>query len=132
MSQLKDWRVDLTLEEKRALVAKLLKEKAAAGRAVRGLVHHMIEEQASRTPDAVAVAVDGRSLTYRRLNARANRLARRLRALGVGPEVLVGLCTSRSPDMLVALLAVLKAGGAYVPLDPYFPADRLAFMIADA
>jgi amino acid adenylation domain-containing protein len=132
MSQLKDRRVDLTLEEKRALVAKLLREKAAAGRAVPGLVHRMIEEQAARTPDAVAVAADGRCLTYRRLNARANRLARRLRALGVGPEVLVGLCTSRSPDMLVALLAVLKAGGAYVPLDPHFPADRLAFMIADA
>jgi len=134
MSQLKDRRVDLTLEEKRALIARLLKEKAATDRAVPGLVHRMIEDQASRTPDAVAVAVaaDGRSLTYRRLNAQANRLARRLRALGVGPEVLVGLCASRSPDMLVALLGVLKAGCAYVPLDPHFPADRLAFMIADA
>jgi amino acid adenylation domain-containing protein len=132
MSQLKDRRVDLTVEKKRALVARLLKEKAAAAGAVRDPVHRMIEGQVTRTPDAVAVAADGRSLTYRRLNARANRLARRLRALGVGPEVLVGLCAPRCPDMLVALLAVLKAGGAYVPLDPHFPADRLAFMIADA
>jgi non-ribosomal peptide synthetase component F len=132
MNQLKDRRLGLTLEQKRALVAKLLKEKAAAGQAVPGLVHRVIEKQASRTPDAIAVVADGRSLTYCELNARANRLARCLRTLGVGPEVLVGLCTSRSPDMLVALLAVLKAGGAYVPLDPHFPADRLAFMIADA
>src|SRR5262249_15618746 len=116
MSQLKDRRLDLTLEEKRALVAKLLKEKAAAGRAAPGFVHRLIEQQASRTSDAVAVAADGRSLTYPQLNARSNRLARYLRALDVGPEVLVGVCTSRSPDMLVALLAVLKAGGAYVPL----------------
>src|SRR5215471_867005 len=124
MSQLTVRRRGLTLEEKRALVAKLLKEKAAAGRAVPGLVHRVIEQQASRRPEAVAVAAEGRSLTYRELNDRANRLARCLRTLGVGPEVLVGLCTSRSPDMLVALLAVLKAGGAYVPLDPHFPADR--------
>jgi amino acid adenylation domain-containing protein len=132
MTQLKDRRVDLTLEEKRALVARLLTEKAAAGRAVPGVVHRMIEQQASRTPDAVAVAADRRSVSYRQLNARANRLARRLRALGVGPEVLVGVCTSRSPGMVAALLAVLKAGGAYIPLDPHFPTDRLAFMIADA
>jgi hypothetical protein len=83
MSQLRDRRAGLTLEEKRALVARLLKEKAAAGRAVPGLVHRAIEQQAARTPDAVAVAADGRSLTYRRLNARANRLARYLRSLGV-------------------------------------------------
>ena len=127
MSQVKERRDDLTLEEKRALVARLLKEKAAGGRAGPGLVHRWIEAQAARTPDAVAVAAGDRSLTYRQLNGRANRLARRLRGLGVGPEVLVGVCTSRSPDMLVALLAVLKAGGAYVPLDPAFPADRLAY-----
>src|SRR5262249_14083399 len=66
------------------------------------------------------------------LSRRANQLARRLRRLGVGPEVLVGVCTSRSPDMLVALLAVLKAGGGYVPLDSAYPSDRLAFMLDDA
>src|SRR5579875_3880284 len=125
MSQLRDRRADLTLKEKRALAARLLREEAAASRSTPGLGHRMIERQASRTPDAVAVAADGRALTYRELNARANRLARRLRTLGVGPEVLVGVCTSRSPGMLVALLAVLKAGAAYVPLDPHFPADRL-------
>ena len=67
-----------------------------------------------------------------RLNARANRLARRLRILGVGPEVLVGLCTGRSTAMVVGLLAVLKAGGAYVPVDPAYPPDRIAFMLDDA
>ncbi len=72
------------------------------------------------------------SLTYAQLNARANRLARRLRGLGVGPEVLVGLCAGRSAAMVVGLLAVLKAGGAYLPLDPSYPPDRLAFMLDDA
>ena len=72
------------------------------------------------------------SITYAELNARANRLARRLRAMGVGPEVLVGLFLGRSADMVVGLLAVLKAGGAYVPLDPAYPAERLAFMLDDA
>ena len=88
--------------------------------------------QAERTPEAVALTCAGESLTYAELNARANRLARRLRALGVGPEVLVGLCAGRSAEMVVGLLAVLKAGGAYVPLDPAYPADRLAFMLDDA
>ena len=95
-------------------------------------VHRLIEAQAERTPEAVALSCAGESLTYAELNARANRLARRLRALGVGPEVLVGLCVRRSPAMVVGLLAVLKAGGAYVPLDPAYPAERLAFMLEDA
>jgi amino acid adenylation domain-containing protein len=88
--------------------------------------------QGQRRPAAVAVRAAGESLTYSELNARANRLARRLRALGVGPEVLVGVCASRSTAMVVGLLAILKAGGAYVPLDPNYPADRLAFMLGDA
>src|SRR3954468_17175011 len=95
-------------------------------------VHRWIEMQASRHPEAVALTGPGESLTYRQLNARANGLARRLRALGVGPEVLVGVCAGRSPALVVGLLAVLKAGGAYVPLDPAYPADRLAFMLDDA
>jgi amino acid adenylation domain-containing protein len=95
-------------------------------------VHHMIEAQAARTPDAVAVVHEGESLTYAQLNARANGLARRLMESGVGPEVRVGICLERGPGMIVSLLAVLKAGGAYVPLDPGYPAARLAFMAADS
>src|SRR5262245_5284186 len=78
-------------------------------------VHRWIEARAARPPHAAARPCSAGPLTSAELNARANRLARRLRALGVGPEALVGLCTRRSLDMVVALLAVLKAGGAYVP-----------------
>ena len=95
-------------------------------------VHTVIEEQAARTPEAVAVVYGNRTLTYRQLNERANQLARYLRKLGVGPDVLVGLCVTRSLDMMVALLGIHKAGGAYVPLDPTYPRARLAFMLADA
>ena len=95
-------------------------------------IHQLFEAQAARTPDAVAVAGDGRELTYRQLDRRANRLAHHLRSLGVGPEVLVGICVERSPEMVIGLLAILKAGGAYVPLDPSHPPERLAFMAADA
>ena len=96
------------------------------------LVHQLYEAQAARTPDAPALLFGGRSLTYRELDARANRLAQHLRSLGVGPDVLVGLCVERSPEMVVGLLGILKAGGAYVPLDPSYPAQRLAFMLEDA
>ncbi len=92
----------------------------------------LFEAQVGRTPQAVAIVCRGDTLTYDALNARANRLAHRLRALGVGPDVLVGLCVERSTDMVAALLAVLKAGGAYVPLDPTYPAERLAYMLGDA
>ena len=92
----------------------------------------LFRQQVARTPDAIAVEGPGGSLTYAALNARANRLAHRLRAEGVGPERLVGLCAERGVDMLVGLLAVLKAGGAYVPLDPAYPAQRLAFQLDDA
>jgi amino acid adenylation domain-containing protein len=95
-------------------------------------VHHLFEEQASRTPDARAVAYGGQTLTYRELNARANRLARHLARRGVGRGALVGVCLERSPDALVAILGVLKAGGAYVALDPTYPQDRLGFMTADS
>ncbi|HXH09698.1 MAG TPA: amino acid adenylation domain-containing protein [Alphaproteobacteria bacterium] len=95
-------------------------------------LHELIEQQVERTPDAVAV-VDGRAeFTYGELNRRANQLAHRLRALGVGPDVLVGVLVERSVEMVVALLGVLKAGGAYVPLDPSYPMERMAFMLSDS
>ncbi|HEX6038128.1 amino acid adenylation domain-containing protein, partial [Longimicrobium sp.] len=95
-------------------------------------VHALFETQAARTPDAVAVVFGAESVTYAALDARANRLANRLRALGVGPEARVGVCLERSVEMVVSLLAVLKAGGAYVPVDPSYPADRIAYMLEDS
>ncbi len=123
-------------------------------------VHQLFEAVAARMPDAIAVTEDGRPetgatqsppqpprmqggagqspianrqspISYRELNARANQLAHHLRSLGVGPDVLVALCMERSPELLIAILAVLKAGGAYVPLDPGYPAERLRYMIED-
>ncbi|NNA48685.1 non-ribosomal peptide synthetase [Pseudomonas lactis] len=95
-------------------------------------VHTLIEAQVLRTPDALALIFAGQALSYSALNARANRLAHRLMAAGVGPDVLVGLAAERSVEMVVGLLAVLKAGGAYVPLDPEYPRDRLAYMLQDS
>ena len=95
-------------------------------------MHELFEATAARRPGAVAVSFEGQSLTYGDLNTRANRLAHALRRLGVGPDVLVGLCVERSPDLLVGLLGVLKAGGAYVPLDPAYPSDRIAWVLEDA
>ena len=96
------------------------------------LVHSLIEEQARRTPDAVALRFEDTSLTYGELDARANQLAHHLRGLGVGPEVRVGVCLERSLELVVALLGTLKAGGAYVPLDPAYPPERLYGMLEDA
>ncbi|GHF24625.1 hypothetical protein GCM10010218_01480 [Streptomyces mashuensis] len=96
------------------------------------LIHERLAEQAARTPDAVAVVAEDGTLTHRELDERANRLAHHLRALGAGPESLVGLCVGRGTGMAVGLLGILKAGAAYVPLDPSFPADRLTYMLADS
>ncbi|HVH12652.1 MAG TPA: amino acid adenylation domain-containing protein, partial [Longimicrobium sp.] len=95
-------------------------------------VHRLFEAQAARTPDAVALVCEDEQLTCEALNARANRLAHRLRALGVGPDVPVALCFERGVEMIVGLLGVLKAGGVYVALDTALPAERLAFMLADS
>ena len=92
----------------------------------------LIAAQATRTPDAMAVVFEGRSLTYAELDARANQLAHRLRELGVGGGDLVGICLPRSEQMLVALLGTLKAGAAYVPIDPAYPAERQRYMLEDA
>ncbi len=94
--------------------------------------HERFETQAAAHPDRVAIRASGASITYGELNARANRLARHLRDLGVEADRLVGVHVDRSPDMLMALLAVHKAGGAYVPLDPLFPQERLTMIAADA
>jgi amino acid adenylation domain-containing protein len=95
-------------------------------------IHELFEAQVERAQEAIAVQFDGKQLTYRELNARANQLAHYLRQLGVGPEKLVGICVERSLEMVVGLLGILKAGGAYVPLDPSYPRERLAFMLEDA
>ncbi|MCJ0871765.1 non-ribosomal peptide synthetase [Streptomyces sp. AP-93] len=95
-------------------------------------VHEAFEEQVARTPDAVAVVFEDDALTYRELNARANRIAHVLRAKGIGPESLVGICLERGTELMPALLGVLKSGAAYLPLDPANPADRLAYIASDA
>ncbi|NCT42247.1 MAG: amino acid adenylation domain-containing protein [Microcystis aeruginosa G11-09] len=95
-------------------------------------IHQLIEEQAARTPDAVAVVFESQQLTYAELNSRANQLAHYLRSLGVETEVIVGLCVERSLDMIVALFGILKAGAAYLPLDPEYPQARLQFMLEDS
>ena len=94
--------------------------------------HELFEQQVARDPAAIALVFGHRQVSYGELNDRANRVAHHLRRRGVGPDVLVGVCLERSPEMVVALLAVWKAGGAYVPLDPAYPPERLSFMIDDA
>ena len=92
---------------------------------------HLFEQQVERSAEAIAVRYEEQQLTYAELNERANQLAHYLRALGVGPEVLVGICLPRSVELIVGLLGILKAGGAYLPLDPGYPAERLSFMLED-
>jgi amino acid adenylation domain-containing protein len=103
-------------------------EEVAAG----VCIHHRFEAAARAHPDLPAVLDGGARLTYAELDRRADVIARRLRALGVGPESRVGVCLPRCADLYAALLGVMKAGGAYVPLDPGYPADRLAAMVEDA
>ncbi|HEX7243516.1 MAG TPA: amino acid adenylation domain-containing protein, partial [Longimicrobiaceae bacterium] len=95
-------------------------------------VHELFAEQATRTPDALALLSGGERVTYAELDRGSDRLAHALAARGVGPDVRVGICVERSPELVVGLLGILKAGGAYVPLDPGYPAERLAYMLADS
>jgi amino acid adenylation domain-containing protein len=95
-------------------------------------VHGLFARQARLTPERPALVSGGERLTYAELDRCADALAETLRGLGVGPEVLVGLCAERSPEAIVGILGVLKAGGAYLPLDPGYPQERLAFMLADS
>ncbi|WP_228864668.1 non-ribosomal peptide synthetase [Xenorhabdus sp. PB30.3] len=96
------------------------------------LIHDLFEQQVARTPDALAVLFEEQTLSYAALNRRANQLAHYLIELGIQPDDRVAICVERSLEMVIGLLAILKAGGAYVPLDPTYPAERLAYMLADA
>ena len=95
-------------------------------------VHQLFEAQVEQNKDAIALVFENKQLTYEQLNNRSNKLARYLHKLGVGAEILVGLCVERSLDMIIGMLAILKAGGAYLPLDPSYPPERLSFMLQDA
>ncbi|MEA5603241.1 non-ribosomal peptide synthetase [Nostoc sp. UHCC 0252] len=95
-------------------------------------IHQLFEAVVEQYPDTVAVVFEEQQLTYRELNALANKLAHYLQTLGVKPEVMVGICVERSLEMVVGLLGILKAGGAYLPLDPTYPLDRLQYMIEDS
>jgi amino acid adenylation domain-containing protein len=118
----------ITAEERSGL----LRGSAIVPRPEEGCLHEWFDEQAALTPHAPAVTCQGVTWTYLELQRKSNRLGNRLRALGVGPETMVGLCVERSLDMVAAILGILKAGGAYVPLDPANPRERLAAMARDA
>ncbi|HET6764008.1 MAG TPA: amino acid adenylation domain-containing protein, partial [Longimicrobiaceae bacterium] len=123
--------LDFMLDEERAQVLGEWNATAAEGRDGQ-VVPDLFAAQAARTPHAPALRHAGRTLTYAEVDARAHALARRLRALGVGPETRVGVCLGRGVDTPVAILAVLRAGGCYVAMDPAYPADRLAYMLEDS
>ena len=116
----------LTGEERRQLSAW---NQTRAEYPERLCAHQLFEAQARATPDALALVFQGQELTYQALNARSNQIAHRLRSLGVGPDVAVGICVERSIDMVAGLLGVLKAGGAYLPLDLAYPRERIAYML---
>lgn len=119
----------LTAAERQQIVVDWNRTEAAYPRTT--CVHHEFERRADLAPDRIAVTDTNNSLTYRELNIRANRVARLLRDLDVGPDTLVAVCMERAVEMIVAWLGVLKAGGAFVPLDPAYPKDRLAFQLDD-
>ncbi|HKV41636.1 MAG TPA: amino acid adenylation domain-containing protein, partial [Blastocatellia bacterium] len=122
--------VDLLTPAERRQVLEEFNSTTAAYQSSAGL-HHLVEAQVDRSPDAIAVTFEDNQLSYLDLDLRANRLANHLRASGVGPETPVGICTERCIEMVTGLLGVLKSGAAFVPLDPSYPSDRLRFMIND-
>jgi amino acid adenylation domain-containing protein len=94
-------------------------------------IHDLFAIQVKAAPDSVAIIFENQQLTYQELNAKANQLAHYLQSIGVGAEVMVGLCLERSLDLIIGILGILKAGGAYVPIDPAYPQERIAFMLED-
>ncbi|HEX5870585.1 MAG TPA: amino acid adenylation domain-containing protein, partial [Longimicrobium sp.] len=124
-------RLPLLPETERRLVVEAWND-TDAGYPRGACVHELFAAQAARTPESVALSWRGERVTYAQLEARANRLANALRSRGVGPEVRVGICLPRTPDLVASMLGVLKAGGAYVPLDPAYPRERLGYMLEDA
>ncbi len=123
--------LSLLLEEERVQLLQVLNETHQAF-PHDCCVHELFERQAEERPHAIAVEFEGQRLTYEQLNERANQLSHYLIRRGVGPEVIVGICTERSLEMLVGMLGILKAGGAYLPLDTSYPQERLDFMLEDA
>jgi amino acid adenylation domain-containing protein len=124
------WRLPLLTEAERHQVLVQWNETRAEYPRDR-CVHELFEAQVERWPEAIAVSFGEEKLTYQELNRRANKVAHYLRRLGLGPEVLTGICMERSWEMVVGILGILKAGGSYVPLDPAYPKERLAWMLAD-
>jgi amino acid adenylation domain-containing protein len=122
----------LALPERQILLHEWTETADPEGEAPGERIHGFFERQARRTPDATALVAGSASLTYAQLDAAANRLARHLRALGVGPEVPVAVCLERNAELVVALFAILKAGGAYVPIDPAYPEERRKVLLADS
>nr|WP_267898529.1 non-ribosomal peptide synthetase [Actinomadura sp. WAC 06369] len=122
----------LDADERTAVLGDWAGGSGSARPVERATIPALFEARAAERPDAVAVSFEGVSWTFGEVNARANRLARRLVERGVGPEQFVALALPRSAELVVAILAVLKAGAAYVPIDPDYPADRIAYMVEDA
>ncbi|HEX3252482.1 MAG TPA: amino acid adenylation domain-containing protein [Pyrinomonadaceae bacterium] len=121
----------LTAEERRQILVDWNNTRLAPAPAA-DCAHGVFEAHVARAPHALALGFGEQRISYSELNSAANRLARHLRERGVGPEVRVALCLKRSPEMIIALLAVLKAGGTYLPLDPSYPIERLSFMLEDS
>jgi amino acid adenylation domain-containing protein len=124
------WRINILAPEERTQV--LEKWSGHKHDVISSTLPALIEAQSTRTPDSTALIFQDQELTYAELNGRANRLAHLLIGLGAGPESLIGIALERTPELVIALLAVLKAGAAYVPLDPKYPHARLSSMFADA